>query len=159
MHVPAEDLAVHAERADALLDAGAAGVVDADERAARLQREVHDLHDLLAVGLAEGTAEDGEVLREHGHRAAVDRAVAGDDAVAVGAGLLQPEAGGAVPGELVQLDEGPFVQQQGHPLTRRQLALGVLLLHGTRGSGVGGFVDAALQIRDLARGGVHVDRL
>ena len=45
--VAAEDLAVQAERGDALLDAGAAGVVDADDRAAGLQREVHDLDDLL----------------------------------------------------------------------------------------------------------------
>jgi hypothetical protein len=49
-----------------------------------LQREVHHLHDLLAVYLTQGAAEDGEVLREDGHRAALDGAVAGDDAVAVG---------------------------------------------------------------------------
>ncbi len=64
--VAAEDLAVGAERGDAFLDAGAAGVVDADDGAAGLQGEVHDLGDLLAVDLAQGAAEDGEVLGEHG---------------------------------------------------------------------------------------------
>ena len=110
-----------------------------------------------AVDLAERAAEDGEVLREHGDRAAVDRAVAGDDAVAVRAVLLHAEVGGAVPGELVQLDEGALVQQQVDPLTGRQLALGVLLLHRARGAGVRRLVDAALQVRELARGGVDVD--
>ena len=91
VHVAAEDLAVEAERDHALLDARAAGVVEPDDGAADLHREVHDLDDLLAEDLAEGAAEDGEVLREHRHRAALDGAVAGDDAVAVGPVLLLAE--------------------------------------------------------------------
>ena len=159
MGVAAEDLAVHAQRRHALLDAGAAGVVDADDRAAGLQREVHHLDDLLAVDLAQRAAEDGEVLGEHGDRAAVDGAVAGDHAVAVRAVVLQAEVGRAVPGELVQLDERALVEQQFDPLTGRQLALGVLLLDGARGAGVRRLVDTALQVRELARGGVDVDLL
>src|SRR5690606_10924455 len=115
---------------DAFLDAGAAGIVDADHGAAGLEGEVHDLDDLLAVDLAEGSAEDGEILGEDGDRAAVDGAVARDDAVAVGAVGVEAEVGGAVPGELVQFDEGPLVEQEVDPLTGRQLALGVLLLDG-----------------------------
>ena len=101
-HVAAEDLAVQAERDHALLDAGAAGVVDADDRAAGLQGEVHDLDDLLAEDLAEAAAEDREVLGEHAHLAAVDGAVAGDHAVAVRALLVQAERAGAVAGERVE---------------------------------------------------------
>ena len=86
VHVAAEDLAVQAERDHALLDAGAGALVDADDRAAGLDREVHHLGDLLAVDLAERAAEDGEVLGEHADLAAVDGAVAGDHAVAVRAG-------------------------------------------------------------------------
>ena len=148
--------AEQAERDDAFLDARAAAVVDADDRAAGLQREVHDLDDLLAVDLAERAAEDREVLARTRYRAAVDRAVAGDDAVAVGAVLLQAEVGRAVPGELVQLDEGALVEQQFDPLTGGQLALGVLLLDRACGAGVRRLVDAALQVRELARGGVDV---
>ena len=77
-----EDLAVQAERDDALLDARAAALVDADDRAAGLHREVEDLDDLLAVHLAERAAEHGDVLAEHADRPAVDGAVAGDHAVA-----------------------------------------------------------------------------
>ena len=61
--VAAEDLAVLAERDDALLDARAAGVEHADDRHAGLDGVVHDLDDLLAGDLAERAAEDGEVLR------------------------------------------------------------------------------------------------
>ena len=84
VHVAAEDLAVEPERDHALLDPGAGALVDADDRAAGLDREVHDLDDLLAVDLAQRAAEDREVLGEHADLAAVDGAVAGDDAVAVG---------------------------------------------------------------------------
>ena len=63
--VAEEDLREQPERDHALLDAGAAAVVDADDRAAGLHRVVHDLDDLLAVDLAEGPAEHGEVLAEH----------------------------------------------------------------------------------------------
>ena len=111
VHVAAEDLAVQAERDHALLDAGAGALVDADDRAAGLDGEVHHLGDLLAVDLAERAAEDREVLGEHAHLAAVDGAVAGDHAVAVGPVLLQPERRRAVPRQLVELDEGALVEE------------------------------------------------
>ena len=131
-HVAEEDLAVEAERDDALLDARAAGVVDPDHRAADLHGQVHHLDDLLAEDLAERATEDREVLREDADLPAVDGAVAGDHPVAVRAGALQPEVGGPVPGELVQLDEGALVEQQLDPLPGGLLAPRVLLLHRPR---------------------------
>ena len=74
--VATEDLAVEPQGDHALLDAGAARVVEPDDGAPDLHREVHDLDDLLAEDLAEGAAEDREVLGEDGDLAAVDRAVA-----------------------------------------------------------------------------------
>src|SRR5690606_35056212 len=128
MHVAAEDLAVEAERDHTLLDAGTAGVVETDDRAAHLEREVHDLDDLLAEDLTERATEDGEVLGEHRDGASVDLAVAGDDAVAVRPVLLLAEGGGAVPRILVQLDEGALVEEHVDALARRLLAARVLLL-------------------------------
>ncbi len=158
VHIAAEDLAVQAERDDALLDPGAAGVVDADDRAAGLQREVHDLDDLLAEDLAERAAEDREVLREHRDLTAVHGAVAGDHAVAVRPVLLLAEVDRAVPGELVELDEGVLVQQLHDALAGRQLALGVLLLDRLGGAGVHRLVDPAPEVGELAGGGVRVVR-
>ena len=82
LDVAHEDVAVGAERDDALLDPRAARVVDADHRAADLGGQVHDLAHLLGHDLAQRAAEDGEVLGEDADPAAVDRAVAGDDRVA-----------------------------------------------------------------------------
>ena len=154
--VAAEDLAVEAEGDHALLDARAARVVDADHRHAGLHREVHDLDDLLAEDLAEAAAEDGEVLGEHADRAAVDRAVAGDDAVAVGAVVGQVEVVGAVPRERVDLDEGALVEQHVDPLARGRLAAGVLLLDRLLAGRVRGRLAARLEVGDLARGGLRV---
>ena len=128
--VAQEDVAVGAERDDALLDAGAAGVVDPDHGAADLGRQVHDLAHLLGHDLAQRAAEDREVLAEHAHPAAVDRAVAGHHRVAVGPVLLHLEVRGPVADIGVELLEGPRVQQLVDPLAGRVLALRVLLLDG-----------------------------
>src|SRR4051794_8855750 len=157
MHVAAEDLAVQAERDDAFLDARAGALVDADDGAAGLDGEVHDLGDLLAVDLAEGPAEDREVLGEDADLATVDRAVAGDHAVAVRAVLLQAERRRAVAGELVELDERALVEEQLDALPGGLAPLGVLLLDGLRGARVHRLVEASVEICQLARGRVQVD--
>ena len=125
--VAQEDVGVGAERHDALLDARAAAVVDADDRAADAGREVHDLADLLADDLAERAAEDGEVLGEDADAAALDGPVAGDDRVAPGPVALHVEVRRAMPDERVQLREGAGVQQPLDALARGELAAVVLL--------------------------------
>jgi len=57
-----EDIGIPAERNDALLDACAARVVQADHRCAVLHREVHHLADLFGMGLAQRAADHREVL-------------------------------------------------------------------------------------------------
>ena len=134
--VAGEDVAVGAEADDALLDPGAAGVVDADHRRPDLGGEVHHLAHLLRHHLAEAAAEDGEVLGEDEDGAAVDRAVAGDDGVAPGPFLLHLEVVGAVADEGVELLEGAGVEQLLDPLAGGHLALRVLLLDRLLGGGV-----------------------
>jgi hypothetical protein len=119
--------------------------------------EVEDLDDLLAVHLAEGAAEHGDVLGEDRHRPAVDGAVTGDDAVAERALGLHAEVGRPVPGELVELGERPGVEQRVDPLAGGHLARGVLLLDRALAAGVRGFLHAPLEIGQLARGRVDVD--
>jgi hypothetical protein len=156
VHVATEDLGIEPERDHALLDARAAGVVDADERAADLHRQVHDLDDLLAEHLAQGTAEHREVLGEHADLSTVDRAVAGDDAVAVGAVLLLTERDRPVARELVELDERVLVQQRPDPLAGGLLALGVLLLDRLARPCMDGLVVAPDEVCQLACGRVDI---
>src|SRR5690606_2056565 len=111
---------------DALLDARAAGVVEADDRRSVLQRQLHHLDDLLGVGEAERAAEDGEVLREDVDEPPVDGAEAGHDAVAVGPALFEAEAGGLVADERAEFLERALVQQDVQALAGGQLALLVL---------------------------------
>ena len=131
-HVALEDLGVAAERRDAFLDAGAAGVVEADDGRADLHRLVHDLADLLGVRFGERAAEHGEVLAENEDQAAVDRAVAGHHAVAGHLLLGHAEIGAAVLDEHVPFLEDALVEQELDALARGELALGVLGIDALR---------------------------
>jgi hypothetical protein len=126
LRVAPEHLGIAAERGDALLDARAARVVQADDRHAVLHGEVHHLADLLGMRLRQRAAEHGEILAEHIDRAAVDRAPAGDDAVARIFRLFHAEIGAAMRLVGVVFLEGALVEQHVEPLARRQLALAVL---------------------------------
>ncbi len=157
--VVVEDTAIQAERDDALLDARARAVVDADEWTAGLDREFLDLDDLLAVDLAEAAAEDRDVLAEDADVAAVDGAVAGDHAVAERALVAEAEVGAAVPGECVKLDEGALVQQCVDALACGQLALGMHLFDRCLAHRVQRLLGALAQLGELAGRGVDVDRV
>jgi hypothetical protein len=130
--VAQEDVGVAAEADDALLYARAARIVEADDGRADLHRQVHHLANFFGVRLRERPAEDGEVLREDEDAAAVDEAVAGDDAVARKPLLVEAEIRRAVDDELVELLERPLVQQELDALARRQLTRRVLLLDAPR---------------------------
>ena len=125
-HVALEHLAVAAERRHALLDAGAAGVEQADDGAARLHRHVLHLDDLLRMRFRQRAAEHGEVLGEQIDGAAVDRAPAGDHAVAGDFLLLHAEFGRAVLDEHVEFLERALVEEQLDALARGQFAALVL---------------------------------
>ncbi len=131
-HVALEHLAVTAERRDAFLDARAAGVEQADDRRPRLHRHVLDLDDLAGVGLRQRAAEHREVLGEDEDGAAVDRAPAGDDAVAGDFLRAHAELGRAVLDEHVELLERALVHQQVDALARGELAALVLRLDARR---------------------------
>ena len=126
---------------------------------AGLQGQVHDLDDLLAEDLAERSAEHREVLGEHEHLAAVDGAVAGDDAVAVRAFALDPEAVRAVAGECVELDERARVEEGLDPLAGGHLAARVLRVDRLARSRRAPPRRPCAQLGELAGGRVQVDAL
>ena len=131
--VAEEDVGVAGEGDDAFLDAGAAGVVEADDGGADAEGGVHDLDDLGGVGLGEGAAEDGEVLGEDEDDAAVDAAVAGDEAVAGDSLVGHAEVGGSVGYEFVGLFEGALVEEEVDALAGGELAGFVTRGRGARG--------------------------
>ncbi len=126
LDVAPEHFGIAAERGDALLDAGPAGIVEPDHRRAVLHGEVHDFADFLGVGLAERAAEYGEVLAEDVGHAAVDRAPASDDAVARDHGFIHPEIARPVGDEHVVFFKASRIEQDVETFTGGQLALAVL---------------------------------
>ena len=122
--VAQEDVGVAGEGGDPFLDPRAARVVQADDRRARLHREVHHLADLRGVRLGEGAAEDGEVLREDEDGAPLHADRAGDDAVARDrvARPVHAEVAAPVDDEGVGLLEGARVAEKLDALARRELA-------------------------------------
>ena len=126
--VAVEDARIARKRVNGFLDACAARVVDADARSAHLHREIHDLPDLVRVLLAQGTALDREVLRESVDKAAVNRAVARDDALARQILLVLSEVRAAMLHEHVKLDEGVLIKELLDALASRHLALFMLLV-------------------------------
>jgi hypothetical protein len=150
LRVAPEDLGVAGERVDALLDPGAARVVEPDQGHAELERHVHHLADLAGVHLAQRAADDGEVLAEEVDRPALDQRVPGDDAVAEELLLLHAEIGAAVRREAVELDEGALVDEELDPLARGQLAL--LVLRGDALGAAAGEREGAHALQALERG-------
>ncbi len=155
--VAPEDLGELGQRRDALLDPRAAAVQDPDHRHAGAQRQVHHLGDLLPVHLAQRPAEHREVLAVDRDRAAVDRAVPADHAVAGHPLGAQAEVGRAVLGQRVELGEAALVEQRVDALAGGLLAARVLLgrrgLLGSRQPG-----GALLEIGEASGGGRGLER-
>ncbi len=121
-----ENIGVAGERQHAFLDARAAGIVQADDGRAGLERQVHDFDDLLRIGFRERAAEDREILREDVRGAAVDQAIAGDEAVAVDDLFVHAEVVAMMADQLVGFFESAFVEQQVDAFACGELAFGVL---------------------------------
>ncbi len=154
--VALEDAAVPGQRRDALLDTGAGAVVQGDQRGTGRDGHVHDLVDLRGVRLAQRAAEDPEVVGVDEHGPAVHGAPAGDHTVGVGLLGLQAEPGGPVPPQRLHLPEGTLVQQQLDPLTRGELALGVLRLGRPLAGAAPGLLADGVQLGDPPAGVVRL---
>ena len=121
-YVAGEHFAIAAERGYALLDARAAGIEQADDWRAILDRHILDLGHLVGMRFGERAAEHGEVLGEYVDDAAVDGAPPRDHAVARDFRLLHAEIDAAMLDEHIEFFEGTVVEQKVDALPRRELA-------------------------------------
>ena len=147
--IPFEDFPVAGQGIDAFLDAGAAGVVEAD--AGRSVSKGHVLHlaDLLAHRFGKGTSGDGEILGKDVDQAASDGAAAGDYPVSVRMGFFHSKVGAAVLDKHVVLFKTTRVQQEFQALTGGFLALGVLGLDALFSSSQARFLASFHQFLDV----------
>ena len=123
-----ENLGISGQGIAAFLDTGSARVVKTDDGGTDLHGLIHYLANLQGHGLAQRTAEDGEILCEHIDDAASNGTVACDYTVAKERLLLHVEVGAAVGDEHVELFERAFVKEEGDTLAGGQFALLVLLV-------------------------------
>ena len=126
LDIAPEHVRIAAERGDALLDAGPAGIVETDQRSAVLHSQIHDLADLLGMRFAQRAAKHGEILAEHIDHPAFDGAPAADHAIAGDDGLGHAEFGRTVSNEHIVFFEAAGIEQYFQPLAGSQLALAVL---------------------------------
>ncbi len=120
--VPQEDIGIAGEGVHPLLDPGAPRIVEADEGHTHLDRQVHDLADLLCVGHAERSTEAGEIIGEDVHRPPLDRAMPDHDAIAGELLLLHPEIGAAVGDQHVHFRKASRIEQHIEPFPRGEFA-------------------------------------
>src|SRR5208282_3910866 len=116
-----ENVRVAREGSYALLNARAAGIVQADEGSAVAQGEVHDLADFLRIRFGERAAKHSKILREDVDQAAINAAKAGDKSIAHGASFRGAKIDAAVAHKFIEFLEGALVQQKVNAFARREL--------------------------------------
>ena len=129
--VAIEDFAVAGQRADTLLDTGATGIVDTDNRAFHLQCMVHNLGNLAGVLETQRTAGHREVLRVDADRGTENRTRTCNYTITRKVFLVHAKIATVVLDEHVVLVKRILVQQGEDTFARRHLAHGNLLLDGS----------------------------
>ena len=151
-----EDLGIACQGINALLDAGTARVVQADDRSTLLHGQVHDLTHLQCHGLAQRAANDGSVLSKDVNQAAANGTETGHHAVAVIGLLLHAEVGATVLNKHVQLLEATLVKEHVDALTGSEFALLVLLGNGLLATTQACFLATLDQLLDFIELFSHV---
>ena len=130
LDVPVEDVGISGQADDPFLDAGTARIVDPQAGTAGPDGQVHHLADFLGEHLTQRSAKHAGVMREDEDVAAVDRAVAGDDAVTWDLFLAHSKGLCPVHRKGIEFGKGSRIDQKLDTLTRRELAFRVLLVVG-----------------------------
>ena len=110
LHIAQEQAGVAGQRHHALLNARAAGIIQADDRDPQPHRGIHQPRDLARVLFRQRAAEDGEVLAEDRDRSAIDQPGSRDHPVARDALIRHAEVVGAMRDQLTDLFEGALVE-------------------------------------------------
>jgi len=124
--VPVKNLPVSRERIHAFLNTRPPRVIDADQWAADLHRQVHHLAYLRSVHLAEASADNRKILGKYAYVSAIDGPVPRHDSFARRIDLVHAELGGPVFDKCIQLHEGSRIEQHLDSLSSGHLAFFVL---------------------------------
>lgn len=117
-----KDAAETGQGIDAFLNAGAAGIVDANDRGSHLEGHFLHLGNLMGVHFTKGSAFNGKIFGIGKDQSAPYRTVAGNDAVAGDFFFLQTEMSTAMMDKLPHFRKAAFIKQLGQPFAGCQLS-------------------------------------
>ena len=126
--VALENLGVTCKCVDAFLDSCTSGVVQTDAGSPHFHCQIHHLANLESHGLGKRSAEDREILGENVDKASVDRAEAGDNAVAEDMLFFLSEVCAAMSDKHVKFFKAALVEELRNTLAGRVFTFGVLLV-------------------------------
>jgi hypothetical protein len=110
------------------LDACPARIIEADDRAASLGGQIHDLTDFLGVGAAQSPADKGKVLGKHKHLTAIDATRASNHTITRNVQFVHAEVCTTVGHKLVDFLKTTFIQEEFQTFPGRKLSGIVLAL-------------------------------
>src|SRR5579872_200716 len=140
-----KDVGITCQRHDTLLNAGSAGIVEADHWRSHFGGEVHDFDNLGGIGLGQRTAKHGEILGKDEYQTPFDAAVSGDEAIAVDLLLCHSEVVAAVRYQFVGFFKRALVEQKLNALASRHFAFFMLAFAPLLASAVFGKTIALFQ--------------
>ncbi len=152
-HARGQDIAlkhisVAAQRSHPLLDAGASGVIQADNGCAHFHCMIHDFADLFSMRFGKRAAKYGEILAEDKHHAPIDRAITRDHTITGDFLVRHAEIGAAVLNKGIPFFETTLIQQQIDPFTGGELTAAVLDVYPFLTSAQGGSLSFLFQLFD-----------
>jgi hypothetical protein len=104
----------------------------------------------FGVRFAQRSTEHGKVLRENVNESSIDRAIAGDDTIAIKGLLVRAETGRAGRNKDAQFLKRSFVQQQLDAFPGGQFAFGVLLINAFLSAAQPGLLRACGAVREFS---------
>ncbi len=109
--IPEENVGITRQALHPFLNSRAARIVQPDHRGPHPHRQVHDLHDLVGIGPAQCSPENGKVLGENIHQAVVNLAISRHHTIAGYLVLVHIEILGAVGHEFIFLNKSARIKQ------------------------------------------------
>mmetsp|Transcript_1669 Transcript_1669/g.3277 ORF Transcript_1669/g.3277 Transcript_1669/m.3277 type:complete len:416 (-) Transcript_1669:224-1471(-) len=131
-YVTLEHFSVATKRVYTLLDSGSTRVVQADHGCAVTHSHVHDFADFLSMGFGQRSTENGKILAENVHGAAINVAVTSDHTITIHLVLLHAKVSAPVHLEHIGFAKASLIKKDLKAFPSRELSLCVLLLYPLR---------------------------
>ena len=150
-----EDFAISCQSVNRFLNTSAAGIVDANDRSSHFQGQIQHFTDFSGMHFTQRTAFAGEILSKCIHQAAINRAVAGNNAFGGNFFRLHAKVYATMPYKLIQFHKAFGVEKEFNALTGRHLTGSMLLFNAFCAAGLHDFGLIGFQFLDFFLNSSH----